>query len=142
MRAKNSGTPRSASAAPFAHWASPWKLAESFLAAIATIESLRHEVAGGGQQQQSFLENRLSPWLGMIALLVSQKEYAEALTFAEQSKARVLLDVLQAGRASLREIAFAAGASDRGGAAPPAGCAQLTAHQRTAARQARPGARG
>jgi CHAT domain-containing protein len=75
----------------------------SYLAAISTIESLRHEVAGGGQQQQSFLENKLSPWFGMIGLLVSQKEYAEALTFAEQSKARVLLDALQAGHASLRQ---------------------------------------
>jgi len=74
----------------------------SFLAAISTIESMRHEVAGGGQQQQSFLENKLSPWLGMIALLVSQKEHGEALTLAEQSKARVLLDALQAGRSSLR----------------------------------------
>ncbi len=74
-----------------------------FLAAIANIESLRHDVAGGGQQQQSFLENKLSPWRGMIALLISQKEYTEALSFAEQSKARVLLDVLQAGRTSLRK---------------------------------------
>ncbi|MGH9940344.1 MAG: CHAT domain-containing tetratricopeptide repeat protein, partial [Blastocatellia bacterium] len=81
----------------------PVEARRSFLAAIATIESLRHEVAGGGQQQQSFLENRLSPWLGMVELLVSQKEFAEALTFAEQSKARVLLDALQSGRANLRE---------------------------------------
>src|SRR5262249_11757563 len=65
--------------------------------------SLRQEVAGGEQQRQSFLENRLGPWLGMIELLVSQKEYAEALSFAERSKARVLLDALQAGRASLRQ---------------------------------------
>src|SRR5262249_61904363 len=78
----------------------PVEARQSFLAAISTIESLRHDVAGGGQQQQSFLENKLSPWLGMIAVLVSQKEYAEALTFAEKSKARVLLDTLQAGRAS------------------------------------------
>src|SRR5262245_52968769 len=81
----------------------PVEARQSFLAAISTIESLRHDVAGGGQQQQSFLENKLSPWLGMIAVLVSQKEYAEALTFAEKSKARVLLDTLQAGRASLRQ---------------------------------------
>ena len=73
-----------------------------FLAAIDTIESLRHEVAGG-QQQQSFLENRLGPWFGMVNLLVSQKEYAEALSFAERSKARVLLDALQGGRPHLRE---------------------------------------
>ncbi|MET0647687.1 MAG: CHAT domain-containing protein [Pyrinomonadaceae bacterium] len=75
----------------------------SYLAAIATVESLRREVAGGEQQQQSFLENRLSPWLGMVELLVSQQAHAEALTFAEASKARVLLDALQAGRPGLRQ---------------------------------------
>jgi CHAT domain-containing protein/Tfp pilus assembly protein PilF len=77
--------------------------ARSFRAAIATVEALRREAAGGEQQQQSFLENRLSPWLGMVELLVSQREYAEALTFAEASKARVLLDALQAGRGGLRQ---------------------------------------
>lgn len=76
---------------------------DSFLGAIATIEALRRDVAGGEQQQQSFLENRLSPWFGMIDLLVSQKNYAEALTFAERSKARVLLDALQTGRTNLRK---------------------------------------
>ncbi|MGB7926441.1 MAG: CHAT domain-containing protein [Pyrinomonadaceae bacterium] len=81
----------------------PAEARRSFLAAIATIESLRHEVAGGELQQQSFLESRLSPWRGMIALLVAQQDYAAALTFAEQSKARVLLDALSAGRASLRQ---------------------------------------
>jgi CHAT domain-containing protein len=39
----------------------------------------------------------------MIDVLVSQQRYAEALTFAEQSKARVLLDALQTGRANLRK---------------------------------------
>ncbi|HEX6715998.1 MAG TPA: CHAT domain-containing tetratricopeptide repeat protein [Pyrinomonadaceae bacterium] len=81
----------------------PAEARENFLAAIATIESLRRDVAGGEQQQQGFLENRLSPWLGMIDLSVSQGNYAEALTFAEQSKARVLLDALQTGRANLRK---------------------------------------
>jgi CHAT domain-containing protein/Tfp pilus assembly protein PilF len=80
----------------------PAEARRHFLASIATIESMRHEVTGGGQQQQSFLENRISPWLGMITLLVSQKEYGEALSFAERSKARALLDTLQAGRSSLR----------------------------------------
>ncbi|HEU4834752.1 MAG TPA: CHAT domain-containing tetratricopeptide repeat protein, partial [Pyrinomonadaceae bacterium] len=81
----------------------PAEAQKSFLAAIAGIEALRREVAGGEQQQQSFLENRLSPWMGMIDVLVSQQKYAEALTFAEQSKARVLLDALQAGRANQRK---------------------------------------
>ena len=75
----------------------------SFLDAITTVESLRHHVAGGNQQQQSFFEDKLSPWLGMIDLLISEKDYAEALSFAEGSKSRVLLDVLQAGPASLRK---------------------------------------
>jgi CHAT domain-containing protein len=76
---------------------------QSFLSSIATVERLRGDVAGGEQQQQSFLENRLSPWLGMVELLVSRREYAEALSFAERSKARVLLDALSAGRADLRQ---------------------------------------
>ena len=80
----------------------PAEARENFLAAIAIIESLRREVAGGEQQQQSFLERRLTPWLGMIDVHVAQGNYAEALTFAEQSKARVLLDVLQSGRTNLR----------------------------------------
>lgn len=73
-----------------------------FLASIDTVERLRREVAGG-QQQQTYLENRLGPWLGMVNLLISQKNYSEALAFAERSKARVLLDTLQGGRAHLRE---------------------------------------
>jgi CHAT domain-containing protein/tetratricopeptide (TPR) repeat protein len=77
---------------------------QSYLAAISTIETLRKEVAGGEQQQQSFLENKLSPWFGMVRLLVIQKKNTEALTFAEQSKARVLLDTLQGGRSSLRQL--------------------------------------
>ena len=81
----------------------PAEARNSFLAAIAGIESLRREVAGGEQQQQSFLENRLSPWLDMVDLLVSQQKQAEALTFAEQSKARVLLDALQNDRVKPRK---------------------------------------
>jgi CHAT domain-containing protein/Tfp pilus assembly protein PilF len=81
----------------------PAEARQSFLDAIRTIESLRPQVAGGEQEQQSFLENKLSPWLGMIDLLVSQHQYAEALSFAEQSKARALLDVLEAGRPNLRK---------------------------------------
>lgn len=81
----------------------PTEARASFLASIKGIEALRREVAGGEQQQQSFLENRLSPWFGMIDVLVSQQKYAEALTFAEQSKARVLLDALQTGRTNLRK---------------------------------------
>ncbi|HET9710775.1 MAG TPA: CHAT domain-containing tetratricopeptide repeat protein [Pyrinomonadaceae bacterium] len=80
----------------------PDEARENFLAAISTLEAMRRNVAGGEQQQQSFLENRLSPWFGMVDLLVAQGKQIEALTFAEQSKARVLLDTLQSGRANIR----------------------------------------
>ncbi len=76
---------------------------QSFQSAINTLETLRRHVAGGEQQQQTFLEDKLSPWLNMTEVLVAQREYAEALSFAEQSKARVLLDALQSGRANLRQ---------------------------------------
>jgi CHAT domain-containing protein len=76
---------------------------QNFLAAISTIEALRHQVAGGEQQQQSFLENRLTPWLELVNLYLTQKEDAAAFTVAEQSKARVLRDVLQAGRLNLQK---------------------------------------
>jgi CHAT domain-containing protein/tetratricopeptide (TPR) repeat protein len=81
----------------------PAEARESFLAAISTVETMRREVAGGEQQQQSFMENKLSPWLGLVELLVTQGKNSEALSFAEQSKARVLLDALQRGRATLRQ---------------------------------------
>ena len=81
----------------------PAEARQSFQSAINTLETLRRQVAGGEQQQQSFFEDKLSPWLNMTQALVAQREYAEALSFAEQSKARVLLDALQGGRANLRK---------------------------------------
>ena len=81
----------------------PEEARAAFQVAIDTLETLRREVAGSEQQQMSFLEDKLSPWHGMVDLLVSQRKYAEALTFAEQSKSRVLLDALQSGRTDLRK---------------------------------------
>lgn len=81
----------------------PEEARAAFQTAINTLEALRREVAGGEQQQLSFLEGRLSPWYDMVDLLVSQQKVAEALTFAEQSKSRVLLDALQSGRTDLRK---------------------------------------
>ena len=81
----------------------PEEARTAFQSAISTLEELRREVGGNEQQQMSFLEGRSSPWYDMVDLLVSQKKYAEALTFAEQSKSRVLLDALQGGRTDLRK---------------------------------------
>src|SRR5258705_10540871 len=61
----------------------PAEARDSFLAAISTLEYLKRDVAGGEQQQQSFLENLFSPWLGMCVLPGSQNKQAEALTLRE-----------------------------------------------------------
>ena len=95
----------------------PVEARRSFLAAIGAIESLRHEVAGGGQQQQIFLENRLSPWLGLIASARLAKRIRRS-----PDHRRTVEGASVARRASGRSrqpppIAFAAGAADRGGAA-------------------------
>ena len=72
-----------------------------FVEAIATIEKLRGQVAGGEQDQQRFFENKLAPYLQMVELLIVQNKPAEALAYAERAKGRVLLDVLRHGRANI-----------------------------------------
>jgi CHAT domain-containing protein/Tfp pilus assembly protein PilF len=69
--------------------------------AIATVESLRAQVAGGEQEQQRFFEDKVSPYHAMVELLVAQNEPGEALNYAERAKARVLLDVLQSGKGDI-----------------------------------------
>jgi len=68
-----------------------------FLDAISTVELLRAQVAGGEEEQQSFLSSRLTPYYNLVALLEAQQP-AEAFAVAEQAKARALLDVLHNGK--------------------------------------------
>jgi len=69
--------------------------------AIATIEALRADVAGGEQEQQRFFENKVSPYQAMVELLLAQNNPREAFAYAERAKARVLLDVLSRGRVNI-----------------------------------------
>ncbi len=73
----------------------------SFEAAVAVTEQLRTGVAGGEQPLARYLETRLTPYYGLVELLVGEGRSALALEYAERAKARVLLDVLQKGRVSL-----------------------------------------
>lgn len=73
----------------------------AFEEAIAVIESIRAQLAGNEQQQEQFFENKLSPYQGMVRLLIAQNNTGEALAYAERAKARVLLDVLQSGRVNI-----------------------------------------
>ncbi|HKR97546.1 MAG TPA: tetratricopeptide repeat protein, partial [Candidatus Angelobacter sp.] len=81
---------------------------QAFGEAIATIEMLRAQVAGGEQEQQRFFEDKLAPYQGMVEVLVDQKQFDAALDYAERAKARVLLDVFHSGHINLTKAMTAA----------------------------------
>ncbi len=74
---------------------------ESFRRAIEAVEHMRAQVAGGEREQQLFFEDKISPYHGMVSLLIEQNNTGEALKYAERAKARVLLDVLRNGRVEI-----------------------------------------
>jgi CHAT domain-containing protein/tetratricopeptide (TPR) repeat protein len=74
---------------------------QAFLDAIAAIEELRNQVAGGTQEQQQFLEHGIAPYHAIADLLASENRAAEALAFAERAKSRALLDLLQSGKGDI-----------------------------------------
>ena len=80
----------------------------AFDEAIAAIESIRADVAGGAQEQQGFFEDKVSPYKAMVDLLVSQNRFDEALAYAERSKARALLDVLSSATVKVTKTMTAA----------------------------------
>ncbi|MEW6210360.1 MAG: CHAT domain-containing tetratricopeptide repeat protein [Acidobacteriota bacterium] len=69
--------------------------------AIATVETLRSQVAGGEQEQQRFFESKVTAYHAMVELLIAQNKTAEAFSYAERAKGRVLLDVLHSGRINI-----------------------------------------
>jgi len=76
----------------------PAQARQAFEEAVATIESLRTQIAGGEQEQQRYFESKVSPYHALVDLLTREGRPAEALAFAERAKARALLDALQTGR--------------------------------------------
>jgi CHAT domain-containing protein/Tfp pilus assembly protein PilF len=73
----------------------------AFEEAIAVIETMRVQVAGGEQEQQRFFEDKLAPYHAMVDLLVAQNNPTEALIFTERARARTLLDLLYKGRVNI-----------------------------------------
>ncbi len=65
---------------------------------IHTIEALRAQVGGGEEEQQGFLEDKMSAYEEMVGLLADDKRPIEALVYSERAKGRTLLDVLKHGR--------------------------------------------
>ena len=71
--------------------------------ALAAVEHMRDQVAGGEKAQQLFFENKLTPYHEMASLLTHSNKAEDALAYAERAKGRVLLDVLRNGRTNVNE---------------------------------------
>lgn len=69
--------------------------------AIAEIERVRTQATSDDAGRLSFFERQLSPYHGIIDLLVTERAFAEAFGYMERARNRVLVDVLQHGRSTL-----------------------------------------
>jgi CHAT domain-containing protein len=76
---------------------------ESFAQGIEAVEHMRDQIAGAEKEQQLFFENRISPYLEMVSMLIQQGKAEEALKYAERAKGRVLLDVFRNGRINVNK---------------------------------------
>lgn len=76
----------------------PVEARRRFEEAINVIETARSQLIANERDQAFFFESRFDPYAQMVLLMAEQGQTAEAFNFSERSKARVLLDVLQAGR--------------------------------------------
>ncbi len=86
----------------------PREAEKAFNDAIESVEELRRFAAGGARDEQKFFERQVSPYYAMVELLIGQNRLYEALSYAERAKGRVLLDVLQSGRANVTKSMSAA----------------------------------
>ena len=66
--------------------------------AVGQLEALRGEVVGTEVESQLFLVNKTAAYHSLVDLLVKQDRLAEALSYAERAKGRVLFDALRTSR--------------------------------------------
>src|SRR5262245_21453134 len=81
----------------------PAEARQSFTEAVAVIERLRAQAAGGAEDSRRYFEDRLRAHHGLLSLLVKENQPQEALVLAERAKARTLLDALEQGRVSIQK---------------------------------------
>jgi CHAT domain-containing protein/Tfp pilus assembly protein PilF len=77
--------------------------ARAFSEAVEVIEKLNRQVTGSEDTLRRFFENKTEPYLGMVNLLVGQGSDLAALTYAERTKGRVLIDLLHNGRIDVQK---------------------------------------
>jgi CHAT domain-containing protein len=75
---------------------------EAFDEAITYVEMMRTHSAGDESERQRFFEGMVKPYYEMVKLMFAQNKNAEAFYYGERAKGRVLLDVLQNGRADVK----------------------------------------
>ena len=75
----------------------------SFTEAVAIMERLRSLAAGGVEERQRYFEGGVHAHHGLLRVLVNENQTQEAFFLAERAKARVLLDMMQQGRAAVHK---------------------------------------
>lgn len=83
------------------------KPAEARLAyteAIDALERMRFITVGGERERRNFFDDKLAPYAALVEMLAAEGKTFEALQYAEQAKARVLLDVVRSGRTTIEKF--------------------------------------
>lgn len=70
----------------------------AFEKAVAEIEQVRGQLAGGAEEAESFFADRVVPYQELVAMFVEDHRTEEALVMAERANARALLDILAKGK--------------------------------------------
>jgi CHAT domain-containing protein/predicted negative regulator of RcsB-dependent stress response len=70
----------------------------AFRRSIAGIEDLRANIAGVEEDRQRYLQDKLEPYRSLFSLLAASGRTGEAFAAAEQTKARVLAEVIGSGK--------------------------------------------
>jgi CHAT domain-containing protein/Tfp pilus assembly protein PilF len=68
---------------------------------IDLTEHLHEQFAGGALDNQRYFEGSVIPYQSMIDLLIDQKRFTEAFSYAQRAKGRTLLGLLQNGRINI-----------------------------------------
>jgi CHAT domain-containing protein/Tfp pilus assembly protein PilF len=70
----------------------------AFEEAVAEIEHVRGQLAGGAEEAESFLADRIAPYQELVALFANAHRNEDALAIAQRASARALLDILAKGK--------------------------------------------
>lgn len=70
---------------------------KEFDAAVSTIELMRTKLAGGAEERQFFLSDRINAYKLLSSIAAMQKDWPAALEASEMAKGRTLLDQYNAG---------------------------------------------